>query len=338
MTKKHGNLFEKIVDLDNLLLAFDNAAKGKKSRRKVKQLLPHKIELCKKLQSIILSGNYHTSHYNTKIIYEPKQRTIYMLPFWPDRVLQHAIMNILEPIWDGMLIDDTYACRKGKGQHKASLRCSEYVRKYDYCMKGDISKFYPSINHSILKQIIRRKIKDVKLLSLLDEIIDSVEGDSNVPIGSYLSQWFGNLYMNELDMYVKHRLNIVGYIRYCDDFLLFMNDKKHLGECLVSIRNFLSDHLSLKLSKDRIFSTSQGIDFVGYVHHKRYVTVRPKTSRRIRKRMKTLLPMLESGRINVIQAISKIASASGWIRHAKSNKLKQALGLDKLTDLVYQYK
>lgn len=247
-------------------------------------------------------------------------------------------MNVLEPIWDGMLIDNTFACRKDKGQHKASLKCSEYVRKYDYCMKGDISKFYPSINHSILKQIIRRKIKDARVLSLLDEIIDSVETETNVPIGSYLSQWFGNLYMNELDMYVKHTLKIPGYVRYCDDFLLFGNDKRYLGECLVNIRRFLMDNLSLRLSKDSIFPTTQGVDFVGYIHHKRYVTVRPKTSRRIRRRMKTLILTLESGRINVFQAISKIASASGWIRHAKSSRLKQALDLDNLLRLVLRHK
>ena len=122
-------------------------------------------------------------------------------------------MNVLEPIWDNLFIHNSYACRKGKGQHRGSTKCAEYVRKNKYCLKCDIKKFYPSINHDILFNIIKKKIKCKKTLNLLHDIIYSIEGETNTPIGNYTSQWFGNLYLNELDMYVKHVLKILTRLR-----------------------------------------------------------------------------------------------------------------------------
>lgn len=201
--KRHNNLFDKIVDKDNLLLAYKKAKKHKNWQQKVIRVEKDLDNLIEGLRLSLINGTYKTAEYRTKKIYEPKERTIYVLPFYPDRIVHHAIMNILEPIWDNLFISDSYACRNGKGQHKGSQKCMEFVRKNKYCLKCDISKFYPSINHEILKLIIRKKIKCKRTLNLLDTIIDSIDGETNIPIGNYLSQWFGNLYLNELEVLNK---------------------------------------------------------------------------------------------------------------------------------------
>lgn len=255
------------------------------------------------------------------------------MPFFPDRIVHHAVINVVENIWDNLFISDSYSCRKGKGQHAGSKRCMEYVRKYKYCLKCDISKFYPSINHDVLKQILRKKIKDEKLLSLLDTIIDSIEGNKNVPIGNYLSQWFGNLYLNELDMFVKHSLHCKAYLRYCDDFVFFSNSKEELRYYLTSITPTL-DFLKLTLSKKEIFPVNQGIDFLGYRHFPKYVLVRKSTAKRIRKRMSHIEERLLNGKLSKERARSEIASAEGWLNHANSYNLKNKLCLNKLKSLL----
>lgn len=247
--KRHRDLWNKIIDKDNLLLAFKKAKRHKSWQQKVIKVEQNLEEMIEKLRESLINGTYKTSGYRQKKIYEPKERTIYILPFYPDRIVHHAIMNILEPIWDKLFISHSYACRKNKGQHKGSIKCMEYVRKNRFCLKCDISKFYPSINHEILKRIIRKKIKCKRTIKLLDEIIDSIDSPTNVPIGNYLSQWFGNLYLNELDMFLKHDCKIKYYLRYCDDFLLFSNDKQFLKDMSVKIEEFVTTKLKLKLSK-----------------------------------------------------------------------------------------
>jgi hypothetical protein len=176
----------------------------------------------KSISKSLIDRTFQTSEYRTKIIHEPKERTIFILPFAPDRIVQHSLMNILEPIWDKMMIHNNFACRVGKGIHAGSRKTMEYVRKNSYCLKCDISKFYPSVNHDILYDILQRKIKCIDTLWLIKDIIYSYTGNgNNIPIGNYTSQWFGNMYLNELDTYVKHELRCKDYLRYCDDFCLF---------------------------------------------------------------------------------------------------------------------
>lgn len=309
-----------------------------------------------KLYEDLISGNYKTSKYHTKVIYEPKERTIYMLPFYPDRIVHHAIMNILEPIWDNLFIYDSYSCRKGKGQHKGSYRCLEFTKRYKYCLKCDFSKFYPSIVHEVLKKILRRKIKDKKLLKLLDEIIDSaysfddvelhkmLEGRGiicdkthhrNVPIGNYLSQWFGNLYLNELDTFVKQELKAVAYIRFCDDYLIFSDDIDFLKYCDRTIVEFTENYLGLKLSKHEIFQTKQGVDFLGYRHFPSgYILVRKSTAKRIKKRLKNTDKRVLKGRITVEKARAQWASAKGWIGHANAHNFSVYLKMEEIDEFL----
>lgn len=333
--KRHNNLFDKIVDKDNLLLAYKKAKKHKSWQQKVIRVEKDLDNLIEELRLSLINGIYKTAEYRTKKIYEPKERTIYVLPFYPDRIVHHAIMNILEPIWDNLFISDSYACRNGKGQHKGSQKCMEFVRKNKYCLKCDISKFYPSINHEILKLIIRKKIKCKRTLNLLDTIIDSIDGETNIPIGNYLSQWFGNLYLNELDMFMKHDNKIKCYIRYCDDFLLFSNDKALLKEMAIKIKNYVENILKLRLSKCNLFPTSQGIDFLGYRHFSSgYILVRKTTAKRMKKRIRRLKWELAKKKITNDRALSVIGSISGWLKWANTYNLQIFLQLNELKESI----
>lgn len=333
--KRHGNLWDKIVNKDNLYNAYLKARKGKGWQRKVRVVDKNPDKYINELYNILRDGKYQTAKYKTKIIFEPKMRTIYILPFYPDRIVHHAIMNVLEPIWDGLFMNHSYACRKNKGQHKASTYCMSLVRKYKYVLKCDISKFYPSVNHAILKKIIRHKIKDKKVLALLDTIIDSTDTETNVPIGNYLSQWFGNLYLNKMDMELKHKYHVKALVRYSDDFLIFSNDKKELHFLAFVVQHFLKDELGMRLSKCNIFPTSQGVDFLGYRHFPQgYILVRKSTAKRIKRRMKGLIWEYKHHRITKIQALSKIASAEGWMKHATTHNLAVSLKINELKECI----
>lgn len=207
----------------------------------------------------------------------------------------------------------------------------EYTRKFKYCLKCDISKFYPSINHRLLKKVIRKKIKCKKTLNLLDEIIDSVDTPVNVPIGNYLSQWFGNLYLNELDVFLKQENCVKNYLRYCDDFLLFSDDKTYLNKMAKIINEYVVNVLELKLSKCVLFPTAQGVDFLGYRHfHAGYVLVRKSTAKRMKRRIKRLKYELLKNKISQDKALSVVASLSGWLRWANSYNLRMFLELELL--------
>ncbi len=329
--KRHGGLFEKIVSPENIALAFDKAKKGKTWQNSVKEVERDREAKLSALREALVSGTFTTSPYKVKIIHEPKERQIYILPFYPDRIVQHAIMNVVVPIWDSMMIKDSYACRKGKGQHAGSNRCMQFVRRNAWVCQFDVSKFYPSINHKKLMAVIQKKIKDVRVLALFENIISSIEGESNVPIGNYTSQWFGNLYLNELDQLVKHKYHVRDYIRYCDDFLIFGNDKESMKRLTAEIEDFVRDELHMRLSKKSLFPTSHGVDFLGYRHFPSgKILVRKATAKRVKRRMKALPWEINHGRITKEQALGKLASTHGWLKHANAHHLRMAIQLDEL--------
>jgi len=329
--KRHGNLFKDITDIDNIYLAYAKAKKGKSWQNTISRFDDDLDENIFNIRDSLIEKTFTTSLYIEKMIYEPKQRIIYKLPFNPDRVVQHALMNILEPIWNGLFIYDSYSCRTGKGIHAASKRTMDFIRATEpnaYCLKMDIRKFYPSIDHNILFEIVKRKIKCKDTLWLLENIIYSIPGGKNIPIGNYSSQWLGNLYMNELDQYLKHSHRIKHYIRYCDDFILLHKDKKFLGKMAHVIEGFLADNLKLKLSKNDIFPVRQGIDFLGYRHFPNYILVRKSTATRIKHRMQELPGKLVRGEISPDQYQSSIASTRGWLLWANSYNFVRSLELD----------
>ncbi|MCP4399318.1 MAG: RNA-dependent DNA polymerase, partial [bacterium] len=227
--KRAGNLFEEIACFHNLRLAAYKAFLGGKkfTPRAAAFYLNLEQELLV-LEQELLSGSYRPAPYNSFIIYEPKKRRISASDF-RDRVVHHAICNLLEPLLDKSLIFDSYACRTGKGSHAAVKRAQHFACRFRYCLKCDIRKYFETLDHQRLKQLLARKIKDPRLLDLLGVIIDHAvpeyQPGKGLPIGALTSQLFANLYLGELDHLVKECMRVKGYLRYMDDFLLFGSQK-----------------------------------------------------------------------------------------------------------------
>jgi retron-type reverse transcriptase len=336
--RRHGNLWSKIIDMENIRIAFHKAALHKSTYQNVQKRLENLEENLEMLRESLIHKTFTTSRYFEKKVYEPKERIIYVLPFYPDRIVQHALMNIVAPIWDKLFMYDSYSCRAGKGGHQGSTRTMEFVRKNNYVLKCDIRKFYPSIDQDILMSIIKQKIKCRDTLWLIGNIVHSFPGGKNAPIGNYTSQWFGNLYLNELDQYVKVQLQReyghIDYIRYCDDFCLFNDDKNILGKCREKIREYLDITLKLQFSKCDIFPVRQGVDYLGYRHFDNYVLLRKSTTKRVRKRLALLPVLYEKNKITAEQYRSSVASTYGWLKHANTHNLQVKVQLNELMKKV----
>ena len=330
--KRHGNLWEQFISKENFQIALNNAIRGKKNRDYVKKFMMDPENNLERIRQDMIHKRFHTAKYTEKEIYEPKKRIIYMLPFVPDRIVQHALMRILIPILEKLFITDTYASIDGRGMHKGSKRVMQFIANNDYFLKCDIRKFYPSVDHDILMDIVRHKIKDKNILWLIEDIVRSFPGDKNLPIGNYFSQWGGNWYLNELDYYVKNKLKCKCYLRYCDDFCLFSNDKKQLAEWREKIRIFLAERLKLIYSKAEISHIKNGVDFLGYRHFrrngKRYILVRKRTAKRMIKHIRKTKRGYNKGFIPVEQALSRVGSYYGWVKYANSHHLKISTRID----------
>lgn len=333
--KRHGNLYKKLTAAGNIHLAWQEARRGKSAKPSVRRFEEDTETNLARIRESLVSKTFQPSPYKTKMIYEPKKRMIYILPFDPDRIVHHALMQVVEPIWTGLFISDSYACIRGRGLHAGSRRTMEFVRRNKYCLKMDISKFYPSVDHAILEDIVRRKIKCPDTLELFHKIIYSAPDGKNVPIGNYTSQWMGNLYLNELDMFVKHHCRIHDYLRYCDDFCLFHDDKALLGRLAREIEAFLADRLALTLSKCDLFPVSRGVDFLGYRHFPGYVLLRKSTSIRIRRRLSALPGLLATGRITLDRFRGAVASISGWLKWANAHNFRLAVEFKRMEDLAH---
>jgi retron-type reverse transcriptase len=313
--KTHSNLWSQFVSRENFAAAVVKSLQKKKKTAAIRRFLARPAERTERLRQLVVRGEYKTSPYRVKTIHEPKQRDIYVLPFYPDRIVHHALMNILTPIWDKMFIADSYACRVGKGTHAASRRCMEFVRRNKYFLQCDIRKFYPTINHARLSEIVHRKIADAKLLGVLDEIIGSVGGEINLPIGNLCSQWLGNLYLNELDAFVKQRLRVADYLRYCDDFILFSDDKKLLRAWRDEIRDFLERELCQHFSFAEIAPVSAGVDFLGYRHFPKVVLMRKSTIARFKRRFRAIARVADK---TTPRIVGQLAALRGWMMHART--------------------
>lgn len=319
--KRYGYLYEKIYDLENIRFAHKNVKRGKAHYSEVKMVEENPEKYFTLIHDMLKNKTFKNSKYTTFIKNDSgKERAIYKLPYFPDRIIHHCIMNILEPIWMKILIRDTYSSLKGRGIHDGVRRLEKCLleNKPQYCLKMDVKKFYPSINHNILKKIIRKKIKDPDLLWLLDEIIDSADG---VPIGNYLSQYFGNVYLSEFDHWVKEQQKCKWYFRYCDDFVILSNSKDTLHKLKDNIDKYLISDLALKLKENyQIFPINKrGIDFLGYIFYinKKYLrkSIKKNFRRKIIKVKKNSTLMTNE------QIINSIMSYYGWFKYCKCKTL-----------------
>lgn len=309
--KRYGNLFDKICDIDNIRLAHKNARKRKTHYKEVKEIDKDIDKYCYKLKELLESGKFKNSEYEVFTKNDKgKVREIYKLPYFPDRMVHHAIVQVVEPIWKSTLIKDTYQSIKGRGLHKAIRKIKKNVysskENLNY-LKIDISKFYPSIDNNILKCTIRRKIKCKKTLALLDEIINSTVG---VPIGNYLSQYFGNLYLSRVDHYVKETCKIKLYFRYCDDIVAINPEKSNLHALKHKLRDMLKIvKLSIKAS-NCIRPISNGLDFLGVVVYNTYTQLRKTIKKKYVYNMRNLCDD------------KVIASYNGWLMTCNAHNLK----------------
>lgn len=323
--KRIGNIFDQVISLENLRLADEKARKGKLRSYGVMVHDKNREANLLSLHESLKNGTFRTSKYHIFTIYEPKERKIYRLPYFPDRILHHALMNILEPIWVSVFNKNTYSCIKNRGIHKCA-KDVKWALKHDpdgtrYCLKIDVRKFYPSINHELLKQVVRRKIKDNRLLALLDEIIDSTDG---VPIGNYLSQYFANLFLAYFDHWLKEEKRVKYYWRYADDIVILAHDKDSLHALLHEIRAYLQG-LKLKVKRNyQVFPVdARGIDFLGYVFYHSHTLLRKSIKQRLCRRVaklnkRKIVPTKEAYK-------QQICSWWGWCKYCNSINLMNKL-------------
>ena len=324
-TEKH--LIEKICTTKNVVKAYKKARKCKRYRPTVL-----KFETDRELNLIrviadLRNVTYRAGTYFVFKVFEPKERLIMALPFY-DRVIQHAIVNIIEPIFEKRFVFHSYACRKDKGAHAASDTLSRWLynlqikqEKKIYAIKADIHHYFQSIDHEVLKQEVRRYISDKAVIKLLDHIIDhnGIYPDGvGIPVGNLTSQLFANVYLNILDHYIKHNLHVHYYIRYMDDFIVLGEDPAELKELLQQIDAFIEERLYLHLNpKTTIIAAKNGVDFVGYRHFPAFRILRKGATRRIKK----LLRAFETGEVDEELFDRSIESRIGHAKHADTFNL-----------------
>ncbi|WP_412464234.1 reverse transcriptase domain-containing protein [Flavobacterium mekongense] len=316
--KRFNNLFNKIVSFENLRLADARARKGKGNQYGVKLFDKNPEGNLLLLQESLINGNYRTSEYSTFKVYEPKERIVYRLPYFPDRIAHHAIMNVMEPLFTSWFTNDTYSSIKGKGIKSAADSVKKAMKNREetkYCLQLDIVKFFPSIDHNILKNLIRKKIKDRELLKLLDEIIESSDG---VPIGNYLSQYFANFYLTYFDHWIKEDKKVKHYFRYADDIVIFGKTASELHKLRCEISFYLKNELNLSIKSNyQVFKICErrGLDFVGYVFWHTHTFMRKSIKQNYARAVKLKKPK------------STISAYEGWAKHANSKHLVKKLNV-----------
>lgn len=327
MAKTYKNLFNKSLTFSNLLNAHYCARKGKRYKRDVIEfelnLEGNLIQLYKELKN----KTYKPGKYLEFTIYEPKKRLIKAAPY-RDRVIhQWYVKNFIMPVFGKTFIYDSYACLEGKGMHKSAFRVQEFIKiaekswEKPYILKGDIKSYFFSIDHNILYEIVAKKIKDPEVLWLTKTILNTTD-NPGIPVGSYTSQWFANLYLHQLDMFVKHELRIRKYVRYMDDWVLVVNDKKEAQRALKYIKGFVDTKLRLTLnSKTQIFPAKNGANFCGYKIWSTHMKIRDSSKKRMKSKLKAYKRKYSNGEMTFEEIKRSINSWAGYAKHADSYNL-----------------
>ena len=342
--KRYGNLWPQVIDLENLYQASRQAQKGKRFRDNVLAFNYNLESELFKLQQELQTKTYQPGNYRSFRIYDPKPRMISAAPY-RDRVVHHALCKIIVPLIQRSFIFDSYANRLGFGTHRALQRFVKFARTSRYVLQCDIAKYFPSIDHEILKQIIRRKIKCRDTLWLIDTIIDGsnlqepvlhyfpgdnlltpLERRSGLPIGNLTSQFFANCYLNGFDHFVQEKLGFSKYLRYVDDFALFSDDRDALVAARIAIEEYLVT-LRLKVHpiKSQLFETQYGANFVGFRVLIDRISVRSDNLRRGRERLKKYQKDYAKVHISLEQLIQCLQSWSAHLAHGNTHNLRQKI-------------
>lgn len=316
-------MFEKIISLENLFEAWREFLKGKMNKVDIQKFSLKLADNIFSLHRELVKYTYNHGGYFSFNIFDPKPRNIHKASI-RDRLLHHAIYRILYPYFDHKFIADSFSCRNKKGTHKAlnrfrsfSYKASKNNTKTCWVLKGDVRKFFASINHEILINILKEYIPDKNIIWLLKKVIKSFLGDEGVglPLGNLTSQLFANVYMNKFDQFMKHKIKVKYYIRYADDFVILSDDRDWLVSLIPKISIFLRNKLKLELPLDKIFikTLSSGMDFLGWVNFCDHRVLRTATKNRMFKRIKE-------------NPVSKILNSYfGLLKHGNSHKLKMKI-------------
>ncbi|MCR4322801.1 MAG: reverse transcriptase/maturase family protein [Candidatus Azambacteria bacterium] len=315
-----------IISLENLLEAWKEFMRGKRARKDVQEFERNLMANIISLHRDLEGKTYRHGNYNAFKINDPKPRDIHKASV-RDRLVHHAVYRILYPYFDGRFIYDSYSCRLSKGTHRAMNHLRDFSRKVSknntrtcWVLKCDIKKFFASIDHIILKNILVKHIEDKNILWFLSQIIDSfnTEGKTDVglPLGNLTSQLFVNIYMNEFDQFVKHRLKAKYYLRYADDFVVLSRNTEYLEKILPAMQEFLGSKLKLSMHPDKISiqTVASGVDFLGWVHFPDHRVLRTTTKKRMFRNIK-----IKEGKEDVVQ------SYLGLVSHGNSWKLRQKI-------------
>ncbi len=333
--KIYRDLFNNIIAPENLFLAWDKFKKGKQNKRDVQKFEWQLEENIFKLYRELKSKKYRHGLYKSFFINDPKQRRISKADV-RDRIIHQAVFNVLNPVFESTFIAHSFSCRVGKGTHRAVEALTNITRKIGknnfkpcFVLKCDIKKFFDSIDHDILFNLIQKKIKDDKTVWLIKEIIKSFSASSNkgLPLGNITSQLFANIYLNKLDQFIKHKLKIKYYIRYCDDFVIIADNKFYLQNLITTIKSFLRENLIFELHPQKITIRKfyQGIDFLGYVVLPHHRLLRTKTRQRIFRKLEKRVKEYKRGTINKQTLEQSLQSYLGVLSHADTYKLGQEL-------------
>ncbi|MGD2091131.1 MAG: reverse transcriptase/maturase family protein [Candidatus Aminicenantes bacterium] len=325
------DLYHRITDFQNLYSSFKKAFKGKKNNPEAADFYLNLEKNLFKLKDDLLTRNYKPGKYRYFNIYDPKERKISDAPF-RDKVVHHALVNIIEPLFESVFIKNSFACRKGKGTHKAVLLAQNFMRFNRFYLKMDIEKYFETIDHAKLVDIFSETVKNKDALWLLKTILKTSEQSSGIkgkgiPIGNLTSQFFANVYLNKLDHYVLDTLSIQWYIRYMDDFVIFHPDKEKLKAYRDRLTQFVNHELLLKV-KDRatvMQRRENGLGFLGYRVFPGLIRVKNKNVKRLKRKISLREKQFRDGIIEQEQLVSSVRSIVGYFNFAAATHLKRSI-------------
>ena len=332
MPKTIRNQFDKKLNYENLMKAHLDSRKGKSLRKEIILFNLKQEEYILWLYEKLKKGTYKHSGYTSFSITDPKFRVIEKSKYIDRIVHRWYVDNFMKEYFMKSFISTSYACIENKGMHKACLdvqnamkHCKRVWNNY-YIIKMDVAKYFQNIDKQILYNILQRKIKDEKLLWLTREILYSNGWNKGLPIGIYTSQCFANIYLNEMDQYAKHNLNLKYWYRYMDDMIAMVKTKDEAIEKLYQIRIFLCQNLGLELnSKTQIFKSTQGVNFCGYKINEYRLKIRDKGKRKLKKKIKYLKYEIRNGKMTSKEAQRYLAGHFGYIKIANVKNLKDKL-------------